>query len=70
VVHAVTFASSSNDEHAGQTALIRPDDGTMMQARIRASLTVKVGQRVKVVAYERAFSATRTYEVVAVDGSK
>lgn len=71
VVQAVTESSQIGaDGHPMRTALVRLDDGTLIQAHIATAAEVHSDQKAKVLMYEQVFSAARSYELVGVEGAK
>jgi len=65
VIEAVTFRGESDAPGAAdRTAVIRLNDGTIVQAHIVAALNAHSGQRARIAVYEHALSSDRTYEVV------
>ena len=71
VIEAVTLGPVSTDHPTPErTAIIRLADGTILQAQIVTPAVVQAGQTAIIMVYERAFSATRTYEVVGTESAR
>src|SRR5256885_1042547 len=64
-IEAITVRPSTEDHAAAErTAMIRLADGTLVQARVVTSESVRSGQRAKVHVSEQVLSGTRNYEVL------
>jgi hypothetical protein len=70
VVEAVTFGPGEREGSAGQTAIVRRPDGTLIQAQVPNAASVRSGDAVKVVGYQRFFSTARTYEIVESEAAR
>lgn len=70
VVEAVTFGPGEREGPAGQTAIVRRPDGTLIQAQVPNAASVRSGDAVKVVGYQRFFSTARTYEIVESEAAR